>query len=313
LTRAETTAAAPIKFTYKNGKIVFTNKNSVTTFEKLSLKMEDEKWLIMDGSNVVIDSSPPDWRADAPPTLRFLAWQDAWKTNQPGAARHPDGSLVTDAAELKWLRNVGAGGVSSGRTPEPRFLHVWFSHPLFDASTFNDVSLLDDTGRVIPDGADGVICGSQQDANAADGKLGWYVKTFSPGPAAVASGQVTVRLRYTAGPLEQTNLVVVPQQKVQATLEGESMLNGVGQTLEGKAFVSIAVNSGKMKVRKFGVVAVTKAGQEMTGSASESGFADGTGASVAQFTFDMPLADVARFIIGTRPIRTNEWKNVVLP
>ena len=309
----KTNTAAPIKFTYKDGKIVFTNKNSVNTFEKLSLKMGDEKWLILDGSNVVIASSPPDWRADAPPMLRFLAWQDEWKTNQPGAARHPDGSLVTEATELKWLRNVGAGGVSSGRTPEPRFLHVWFSHPLFDASTFNDVSLLDDTGQVIPDGADGAICGSQQDANAADGKLGWYVRTFSPGPAAVASGHVTMRLRYTAGPLEQTNLVVIPQQKVQATLEGESMLNGVGQTLEGKAFVSIAVNSGKMKARKFGVVAVTKAGQEMAASASESGFADGTGASVAQFTFDMPLADVAKFIIGTRPIRTNEWKNVVLP
>jgi hypothetical protein len=26
-----------------------------------------------------------------------------------------------------------------------------------------------------------------------------------------------------------------------------------------------------------------------------------------------PLADVAKFIVGTRPIRTMEWTNVVLP
>jgi hypothetical protein len=34
---------------------------------------------------------------------------------------------------------------------------------------------------------------------------------------------------------------------------------------------------------------------------------------VAEFDFGVPLSDVAKFIIGTRPIRTMEWKNVVLP
>ena len=35
---------------------------------------------------------------------------------------------------------------------------------------------------------------------------------------------------------------------------------------------------------------------------SESGFADGSGASVAEFDFNVPLTNVAKFIIGTRTI-----------
>jgi hypothetical protein len=34
---------------------------------------------------------------------------------------------------------------------------------------------------------------------------------------------------------------------------------------------------------------------------------------VAKFEFEIPLSEVEKFIIGTRSIRTNEWKNVVLP
>ena len=37
------------------------------------------------------------------------------------------------------------------------------------------------------------------------------------------------------------------------------------------------------------------------------------GVRAENFEFYIPIADVAKFIIGTRPIRTNEWKNVVLP
>ncbi|HEU5122943.1 MAG TPA: hypothetical protein VFW05_02650 [Verrucomicrobiae bacterium] len=34
-------------------------------------------------------------------------------------------------------------------SPEPRFLHLWFSHPAFDANTLNDVTLLDNAGESI--------------------------------------------------------------------------------------------------------------------------------------------------------------------
>ena len=90
------------------------------------------QWMILDGTNVVITTATPDEILNPSPILRFLAWQDEWKTNQPGAARHPNGAPVTDAMELKWLRQVHPGGmdVSSLKLQlELPFCTSWFSHP----------------------------------------------------------------------------------------------------------------------------------------------------------------------------------------
>jgi len=95
-------------------------------------------------------------------------------------------------------------------------------------------------------------------------------------------------------------------------LDGDSVLNGIGQNVNGNAFVAIAVNSEKMKFRQFGVVAVTKDGRTLTGF-GDIGPATFSNMRVANFPFSVPLSDVAKFIIGTRPIRTMEWKDVVLP
>ena len=251
-----------------------------------------------------------------PPVLQFFAWQDEWKTNQPGAARHSDGSTVTNAQELGWLRRVQPGGcdVSALKlTPAPRFLHLWFSHPLFDQSSLNEVTLLDDKSEAIPLGANGDSSGNSRSADESD-DLGWLIDTLSPGAGADIPARVSVRLRYTIGPLEKTrDFPVTPKSHTSMSLEGDSELNGVGQNVDGKAFVAIAANAGKMKSRRFGVVAVTRDGRELTTSGGESSNSDGTGVRVEEFVFDVPLADVAKFIIGTRPIRTNEWRNVVLP
>jgi len=93
------------------------------------------------------------------------------------------------------------------------------------------------------------------------------------------------------------------------TLEGKGQLNGIGQHIDGKAFVSLAFEPTAMKSRRFGVTAVTKDGRELMAGGSWSD----TGVRVEEFTFDLLLADAAKFIIGTRPVRTNEWKDVVLP
>ena len=124
-----------------------------------------------------------------PPKLQFLAWQDAWKTNQPGAARHADGSPVTEAAELQWLKAVCPGGMDVSRqklNPEPRFLHLWFSHPDFRQWGFYDVTLFDAAGNSIKLGADGSTSSGAQDASDANGNLGWNYWALSPGRAPIS-------------------------------------------------------------------------------------------------------------------------------
>jgi len=268
--------------------------------------------LVQNGNASNINSDISAAMLAEPPKLQFLAWQDEWVTNRYFTPFHPDGSEVTDPSELKIARssqlalfNVN-GEIERVNMGKPRLLTLWFSHPSFDLQNWFEVTLTDDSGHLIPQPFG--TCGLEQNDNPT-----WKVLTLSAGAMTNLPARVTVQMRYTVGPLERTNLIIITTQKVQPTLEGESMLNGVGQTMDGKAFVSIAVNASKMKARKFGVVAVTKDGRELSSSPGESGFADGTGASVAEFDFGVPLADVAGFTIGTRPIRTNEWRNVVLP
>ncbi len=316
---AKTNAEITTAYTFKDGKVVITNQTggAIATMSRLMRSIGNGQWMILDGTNVVVTTVTPDEILNPEPVLRFIAWQDEWKTNQPGAARHPNGSPVTDAMELKWLRQVHPGGmdVSSLKLqPEPRILHLWFSHPRFDASSLNEVTLLDDQGKMIPPGANGNEAGGARAADDSGENLGWLTKTLSPGAGPNIPARVTVRLRYTAGPLEKMQTVPVESKhRTSMSLEGNSQLNGVGQDVDGEAFVAIAVDEGKMKSRRFGVKAVTKDGRELVTGGSESSNSSGTGVGVEEFHFDLPLADVSKFIIGTRPIRTNEWKAVVLP
>jgi serine/threonine protein kinase len=250
-----------------------------------------------------------------PPRLRFLAWQDEWATNRERSVWHPDGSPVTNATELTWLKSIPPDRTEvAWLHPQPRFLYLWFSDPSFDRSSLCDVSLLNEHGKEIPLGANGCISSKEEDPSELDGNLGWIVKTLSPALGAHPPGHVTVRLRFTRGPLKHIQEIPVKSsEQMSMTLEDESMLNGVGQNAAGNAFVSIAVNTDKMKSRKFSVEALTKDGHRLMTSPNESSFADGSGASVAEFDFNVPLTGVAKFIIGTRPIRTVEWTNVTLP
>lgn len=252
-----------------------------------------------------------------PPKLQFLAWQDEWKTNKPFAARHPDGSPVTNATELQWLKDVQPGSLdvtSLKLDHEPRFLHLWFSHPAFTRNNFTELSLLNDAGNPIKLGGQSSVTGGFTEAGPRNGNLGWSYWTVSPGETTNHPARVTVRVRYTVGPLERAqDLVVIPESSTSLSLEGGSQLNGVGQTVDGRAFVAIAVAAKKMSARQFDAVAIAKDGREIPPAGSERGGAVGGDVRIERFEFETPLAEVAKFIIGTRPIQTNDWKDVVLP
>jgi hypothetical protein len=267
-------------------------------------------------------STPPERASTAeqlaePPTLRFLAWQDEWKTNQPGAARHPDGSLVTNAIELNWLRQVPASRLDVGsRIPgvEPRVLHLWFSYPASEHVGFNELSLLDGAGKPIQLGGGGSWTLGFPVSNDRDGNLRWFTPTLSPGEGTNLPSRMTLQLSYTAGPLEHVQEIpVVPTRGVSTSLEGDSTLACVSQHADGNAFVAIVVNAENMRRRRLGVVALAKDGSELSslvpGRRGTFVSADG----LANFEFALPLAEVAKFRVGSRPVRTNEWRDVVLP
>jgi hypothetical protein len=250
------------------------------------------------------------------PTLRFLAWQDEWKDDQVGGARHPDGSEVTDETEIRLLRSVSPGRCDVSATESgkrhPRFLHLWFSHPLFDHQSYTEIALFDGAGQPIPLGADGTMSSNTRAADQG-GNLGWLTQTVSPGEGDHIPRIVTIRLRYTIGLLERQHQIATDNNGIIA-IEGSGQINGIGQDAAGKAFIAIAFEAQKTSQRRLGAIATTKDGRELepVGSAT-GGNSNGTGVSIARFRFDVPLSDIAHFRVGTRPVRTMEWKDVVLP
>ena len=251
------------------------------------------------------------------PKLRFVAWQDEWTADHQSAVRHPDGLPVTNATELKWLEQISpvTQKVSNLKLdPELRFLHIWFSHPLFGPANFNEVTLLDEQGRIIPSGS----VGSSSNARPGDlhtGDVGWLTYTIAVVEGTNHPMHATVRLRYAVGPLEKMQQVAVtPKSRTSMTLEGGGQLSGLGQTVDGTAFISLIVDREKLGDRKFGAVALTKDGRELLPSGGDStATADGKGTGAESFEFAVPLEEVANFRIGTRAIRIVEWKDVVLP
>jgi serine/threonine-protein kinase len=251
------------------------------------------------------------------PQLRFLAWQDDFTATAPRGAFHPDGSPADSRSDLQTLAFVRPVRCDASRTEEdhrnPHFLQLWFSHPLFDKQSLKDVTLLDEAGQPLPLNAVGMMgsrtC-SAADAHGHGENLGWLTYTVSP---KTDSHTVTVRLRYALGALQKTNEVVVkPNNSAVVGLEGGSQLGSVGQNVDGKAFVSIAVNSAGTKDRNFAAVAVTKDGRKLTPLGVGIGGNLEVGARTEVFTFDAPLSAIAKVRIGTRRIRTVEYRNVSL-
>ena len=125
---------------------------------------------------------------------------------------------------------------------------------------------------------------------------------------------MTIQLRYAVGPLERVQeLPVERKTRGHMSLEGGSALNGVGQNVDGKAFVAIAVDVEHTRDRRFDVIAVAKDGRELPSKGGGRSSTVGAAVGIADFEFEIPLARVAKFRIGTRPVRTNEWRDVVLP
>jgi len=247
------------------------------------------------------------------PRLRFLAWQDHWdphKPYEPRGAFHPDGTPVIDISEFHLLRAIPptrCGDHTASADPRtPSFLYLWFSHPLFDKQGFNEVTLLDDAGKPIPLGANGLSGSAFWAPDTDTGGQGWATRTLCP---ANVPPTLTVRLRYAIGPWEEVR-EFKPEEQISAALGRGSQFNAMGQDAKGMAFFSISIDKKQDPARQFGVVAVTRDGREWQTSGGGTSGGVGEAVHVQQFGFATPLADVAYFRLSTRAIETVEFPHV---
>jgi hypothetical protein len=251
------------------------------------------------------------------PDLRFIAWQDQWRKDGPPAARRPDGALLTQELDRKHLAALHPGGIDftapADSEEKPRFLHLWFSHPLFDALSLTEVVLSHPDNRPIIPGAAGSIAWSHQAASPPNGNTGWLIYTMSPGIAGHLPDRVNVRLRYTFGPPGLPRKIPIDFSGGMA-LEDGGQLNGVGQDSSSRAFVAVAGLRRDTQARQFFARALTKDGERLACSGkSISGGTRDDSVMTERLLFDSPLNDIAYFMLGTRDVETMEWTDVALP
>ncbi|HSI15077.1 MAG TPA: protein kinase [Chthoniobacter sp.] len=247
-----------------------------------------------------------------PPVLRFFLWQeDLFAPSGSTTAWHVDGTPVTDAREVavrKLLHPLYNDLNRDRKGGVPHFLHLYFSHPNIDLYCWREIALFNGEGQPIQS-ANGHFGSGIAIPTPETGGLGWVYFSLSPGSGNDVPARVTIRLRYTSGPIENTQ-EVAPDFKGGIALEGGGQLAGIGQSANGQAFITLASNATGERSLQFGAEVVTKSGQRLSPDGRTE---HGGGLSVENFQFAVPLSEVAHFIVGTRPILTQEWKDVVLP
>jgi hypothetical protein len=204
-----------------------------------------------------------------------------------------------------------SGGATGGHVePKARVLSFWFSDPAFDSQTWHDVMLFDGSGQPVPQPFG--FASRFREAGEQTGNTAWLLDTLNYDAATNLPPRLTVRLRYTSGPINY-KWTIPSSSSGTMFLDGGSLINGVGQKADGTAFISIAEDAANMQTQRFSVKATTTDGQELQQSAGYSGSTPGSAVLAATFEFDTSLSNIDYFSIGTRPVRAMEWRDVVLP
>jgi hypothetical protein len=98
---------------------------------------------------------------------------------------------------------------------------------------------------------------------------------------------------------------VEPNSRGSTFKDGRTVIASVGETAGGQAFVALSVDDATQGKHRYGVEVVTKDGATVQhGSWWSSG--------IITFEFEVPIREVAKFRIGTRPLRSVVWKNVAV-
>ena len=238
------------------------------------------------------------------PQLRRLDWQDQVEACA-GEAWLPSGEV--DRSN-DWMPPIGRVKISQTKAAKenPRFLCLWFSHPLFDRQSVAEISLLDADGKKsleLPtrEKAIGAIPAAPENANT-----GWITVTLCAGKKGQIPPKATVILRYSGGAW-QFWTEIAPDFRGTRTLGDDVMLSDPGQNSDGNAFIQIT--RGASADEQFDFVAITRDGRRHERNAhSESA----TGkVSTERFSFDTPLSQVKSFECRKRPIHGMSWPVVL--
>ncbi|MEI6656519.1 MAG: protein kinase, partial [Verrucomicrobiota bacterium] len=134
---------------------------------------------------------------DEVPQLRRLAWQDQVNAGL-GKAWLPSGE--DDPSDIGMPARAGVDISQLPAAKEnPRFLCLWFTHPLFDALSVAEISLLAADGKASLDIPSGELAIGRMPAWQGASNVGWITATLCAGTMNHIPPRATVILRYSVG------------------------------------------------------------------------------------------------------------------
>ncbi len=117
--------------------------------------------------------------AETPPVLRQLNWQDQVKAGT-GEAWLPSGEIIHSEG---WMPPIVGMDISGKKVAEqdPRFLCLWFSHPLIDKHSVSSVRLFQEDGKLPLDVPSSDRATSPTPRSDNSGNTGWITATLCAG------------------------------------------------------------------------------------------------------------------------------------
>ncbi len=244
---------------------------------------------------------------ETPPVLRRLDWQDQVEAGT-GEAWLPSGKIDESKVWLPPITEVNNSRIDATET-NPRFLCLWFSHPLIDKQTMASVRLFQEDGKTPLDIPTGRFSMRHIPKSDETGGTGWITATVCAGTRTEFPDQAVVSLRYGLGKWDLVNEISANYRETKATGKWR-MIYEPGQDSDGNAFIQITSEApAETKDIQFDFVAITKEGRRMA-SIRLTTLSTGD-PSFQRFTFPIPLADLRSFECHTRPIREQKWPVVL--
>ena len=253
---------------------------------------------------------PPELFAE-PPRLRFMAERDYTAKSGFGQPWRADGQPASEAETGMMKEHLSnfltdLRGVSDGK--EIRLLRFWFSHPGIDQTC---------EARLVVTGPDGVEIPAfpgSMDSFASEARpflenAGWLGIGYAPAAGRALPARVNLRLEYTLGPWDDPQVTVPVKEKgtTLTAIEG-GQVNQVGQSVEGRAFVSLVRDVTAAPRTQMRFEAVTESGKTLQPVAA--GHFGRETMKTERFEFDAPIADIVEFRMRSRLVRTVEFKDV---
>jgi len=246
----------------------------------------------------------------AKPSLRFLSWQHnpPADPNAPLEGQYwlPNGERVISQDTLAPLRRI-KGGRNTERDRWP-VLHLFISDPRFTNQTWGSLDIVSSDGKVI-DSMQGLTPWETRYAMPQRKWPGWMLFQIEMNPEMESPRIGTVRLRYAAG-VDSESLAAFPVDASPGhTLPQGITLLGIGESVDGNAFVSLFIERHAATKFEYFVTAHDKREQPVSSSGSMRA-APSDSAHGLTFEFLQSLSTISSFRLNHCLIREIDVRDV---